>query len=930
MEAALSLPAATLATATESLGPRMGPYLVAFRSCLELSSTALEANLPASPMLETKLGVLDDWLDIISPTDILFHHITAICTLAGATACILAEDPSEQLAFISHELSPSISALRAMSDDSHKVFADATDNFMSQLTLFVKANCSTSASASCPQNVASASDVCSVPNHSAPHLLAYRASISDNAVSAFQAASISIGGIVAKQALSASNALNAIYDFIVEASNLSEPPSDENKQAMLDPIIKHMSAVSAVSADISPRDPLYNHVKAVEEAINMISWLVATEKPISVISDAQGAASFYTSRILVATKKKDDADSHKSFVNCLNSIFDAMKAYVKEFFTMGLRYGIGVEDRATPTPAPPTSLHSEEPDVVDDINYVTAFQQIITGPLAAFIDASKVIGAEVEEQAVAFADTWQAEAQFLSKAICTPKPDDIQPLIAPIAEKMGQVVAVVEKVDPRGPLAHHCNVLGESVSAMGWVVVEEKATSYVADMAAAGQFFLDKVKMGAKKTSNPDAHGTWAKAFEALFAALKAYVKEYHTQKLVWNPPKKASSAIRSQVGAAKTDDSCVENYVTAFKQLLDGPLSSFVKASNAIGGDLQKQATSLAGAFEAESDFIEKAFNMPAPSDITPLLSPIASKMGEVAVIAESVDPRGPLGNHCKALGESVAALGWVAVEEKATAFVGDMAGAGQFFLDKVKMGAKKTTTPDIHRAWATALETLYKELKAYVKEYHTQKLVWNPAKVFRTSPGSDTIDVKDNVTKDCDYVSAYKQLLSGPLVAYVAASKTLGGEVEEQAVAFAGAWEAEGKFLEKAISMEKPSDIQDMLSPIASKMEEVGVVAEKVDPRGPLGPHCIAVKESIAALGWVAVEGKARAFVDEMVGAGQFFLDKVKVGARKASNAEAHKTWAKALETLFGDLKAYVKEHHPQKLMWNSGKKGDLHLTG
>lgn len=130
--------------------------------------------------------------------------------------------------------------------------------------------------------------------------------------------------------------------------------------------------------------------------------------------------------------------------------------------------------------------------------------------------------------------------------------------------------------------------------------MDEKATGFVGYMAGAGQFYMDKVKMGAKKTDNAEAHRNWAKALETLWADLKAYVKEYHTQKLVWNPPKKVRRMAGSGARAGADKDDNATDSESAFKALLDGPLKAFVAASNKIGGDVAKQASSFAGAWGA------------------------------------------------------------------------------------------------------------------------------------------------------------------------------------------------------------------------------------------------------------------------------------------------------------------------------------------
>lgn len=720
----------------------------------------------------------------------------------------------------------------------------------------------------------------------------------------------------------------------------------------------HLDALDEQASAVTQSDILYNQLSLLSIAADALAWVFGGN-PSECVDDARERAA----KELPILRQRNHP-SQTAFADSVENFLDKIKLYVESNVPGPLVYADGAPTARTPTTSPtaatgPTGGHvrsatpsqsstapidaalanatitstrtietssspvsANEDSYGGEDTYATAFKALIDGPLAAFVIASNNLGGEVQKQAAAFTKAWQEEHKFLQVAVKTPKPDDIQNFLAPIATAMGEVAAVVEEVDPRGPLAPHCNALGESVAALGWVAVDEKATSYVGDMAGAGQFFIDKVKMGAKKTDKPNAHRDWANSLQTLFAELKAYVKEYHTQKLVWNPPRAVRAALNPLACAEDDIEDAGSDYVTAFQVIIDGPLSAFVEASNKIGGEIAEQATAFAAAWKAEAEFLAKAYKTPKPDDFQDMLTPIASKMGEVSAVANKVDPRGSLAQHCNAVGESVAALGWVAVDEKATSYVGDMAGAGQFFMDKVKMGAKKTQNPDVHREWAKALETVFVDLKAYVKEHHTQKLVWNPPRVTGSSKRAPPAQGDDSASTGIDYVSAFKALLSGPLATFVKLSEVIGGDVSNQAKAFASAWEAEAQFLEKAITMPKPDDIQDLLAPIATKMGEVGSIVEKGDPRGPTAHHCNAVAESVAALGWVAVDEKATSFVGDMAGAGQFFLDKVKMGAKGSGNPEAHRNWAKALEVLFSELKTYVKEYHTQKLVWNPPK--------
>ncbi|CAN8068343.1 unnamed protein product [Agarophyton chilense] len=932
MEASLARPSFSLSAAALRFGDRMQAPLDQFRTCMQLASDFTSTDKPTASQkkkLDSQLTIIDDVLDALPTTDILYHHIQAMSTASASITCVAADKPLEQLQLVFEEAEESIKELKQMNDSSHSELANSVENILNAVKDYIHKNCArpipvTADSAPSPTGVvdeepavsASSSDnVRDVTTHTAAHLVDYRTIVLD-AARKFRASASKLGGLAHDQAEIVYGAVDAVYDYLSTASQIPSAPDDEKKQSMLQPIIKFMSAAGEKGSECPNSDPCFNHAKALEEAVSMVSWIVATEKPTTFITDADSSASFYLNKILMSTKGKPNAADHKAFVDTLKALFTISKVYIKEHYTTGMKYGKGIAGVSGIKNEGRSEVH-ESTD--DDNNYVTAFKDLITGPLAKFVEASKVLGGEVGEQSVVFAAAWEAEANFLAKAINTPKPNDFQDMLTPIAMEMGKVGAFTEKCGPRGTFTNHCSAVGESVAVLGWVTVDEKAVSFVGDSADAGQFFLNKVKMNARNTDNPEAHRAWAAALEVLYRDLKAYVKEHHTQILNWNPPKRAKAATHSTITCEGDDGDTAKDYVTAFKELLSGALLAFVEASKRIGGEVEEQSKPFAAAWEAEAEFLAKAICMPKPDDIQDLLAPIAAKMGEVAEITNHLSPRAPFANHCNAVSEAISALGWVAVDEKPVSFIGDMVGASQFYLNKVKTGAKNFNDAASHRLWTSAMETLYRELKAYVKEYHTQKLVWNVPKGPKPSVKPSTTDIATSTATTSDYVEEFKKLLSGPLTEFTQCSQAIGGDVERQAKEFVQAWEAEAEFLGKAMKMPKPSDYQDMLAPIASKMGAVNSIVEGMSPRDPLANHCNAVGEYVAALGWVAVEEKATSFVGDMSAAGEFYLQKVKTGAKHTENPEAHRKWASSVDQLLRDLKSYVKEYHTQRLTWN-----------
>merc|ERR1719228_2481209 len=82
---------------------------------------------------------------------------------------------------------------------------------------------------------------------------------------------------------------------------------------------------------------------------------------------------------------------------------------------------------------------------------------------------------------------------------------------------------------------------GESVSALGWVVVVPTPAPYIKEMNDAGQFYTNRVlKDWKEKDAN---HVAWVKAWIATLTELQGYVKKNHTTGLVWNPQGAVASA---------------------------------------------------------------------------------------------------------------------------------------------------------------------------------------------------------------------------------------------------------------------------------------------------------------------------------------------------------------------------------------------------
>ena len=119
----------------------------------------------------------------------------------------------------------------------------------------------------------------------------------------------------------------------------------------------------------------------------------------------------------------------------------------------------------------------------------------------------------------------------------------------------------------------------------------------------------------------------------------------------------------------------------------------------------------------------------------------------------------------------------------------------------------------------------------------------------------------------------------------------------------------------------------LQGLLKPVGEEMAKAQDLAFK---HRSAANHCKTVAEALQGLAWVAYSGKdcglslPAAHVEEYWQAGEFYSNKVLREFKNTEGGAPHVEWVKSCKALFGDLKAFVKEHHPTGPAWNP-KGGD-----
>ncbi|KAJ3271248.1 F-actin-capping protein subunit alpha [Terramyces sp. JEL0728] len=179
---------------------------------------------------------------------------------------------------------------------------------------------------------------------------------------------------------------------------------------------------------------------------------------------------------------------------------------------------------------------------------VSALDAIITGSLQSFAAQSKPIGELVEKQVTEVLHAFAAVRKIVAIAAVSKKPDDktLQEIIAPLQKGIMAITEIKDKNRP-SPLFFHLSAIADGIPALGWVVVAPTPAPYIGEMKDAAQFYANRV-IKDNKDKHP-THVEWVNSYLGVLVELQAYVKQWHTTGLAWNP--KGGDAKSANIGGA-------------------------------------------------------------------------------------------------------------------------------------------------------------------------------------------------------------------------------------------------------------------------------------------------------------------------------------------------------------------------------------------
>jgi len=177
-----------------------------------------------------------------------------------------------------------------------------------------------------------------------------------------------------------------------------------------------------------------------------------------------------------------------------------------------------------------------------------------------------------------------------------------------------------------------------------------------------------------------------------------------------------------------------------------------------------------------------------------------------------------------------------------------------------------------------------------------------------------------QDNTSSvdDPDWLDDYNKLHDGIFKKFIQDSKSIGGDVEKQALLVEKAFAALRDFMIIAARNNRPTqnDLQSLLKPLAEGISGVQDFREK-NRKSVHFNFLSAVSEGIPALGWIAVAPKPAAYIVQMEESSMFYTNKVlkEFRSENPTLADWSTTWIKLIKA----MQEYVKDQHKTGIQWN-----------
>lgn len=122
---------------------------------------------------------------------------------------------------------------------------------------------------------------------------------------------------------------------LIGAAARSKKPAQDKIPKLLEPLSKKIAAVQEYK-DKFGRNKEFNNIAGVAEGAPVLTWVAIEPTPAPYLNDIIPGSEFYTNRVLVASKGKDE--NQVKWAKEFNAFLKNLQAYVKRMHTTGLAW----------------------------------------------------------------------------------------------------------------------------------------------------------------------------------------------------------------------------------------------------------------------------------------------------------------------------------------------------------------------------------------------------------------------------------------------------------------------------------------------------------------------------------------------------------------------------------------------------------------
>jgi len=312
--------------------------------------------------------------------------------------------------------------------------------------------------------------------------------------------------------------------------------------------------------------------------------------------------------------------------------------------------------------------------------------------------------------------------------------------------------------------------------------------------------------------------------------------------------------------------------------------------------------------------------------------------------------DNRDPFFFHQSAFSEFAQCLQWVLIVPAPSPFVSAALDSSDFYLTKILQTFKDDPNKEHHRNFVNFIKSTLKELAAYVKQFHTTGLVWNPSGIpysqfqpsmltagASSSSNSQNVSDEDKLAALIDRlelaamkmspqedekgvhpsIADFDALIEESVVPFQNACKAIGGDVAHLGDLLGRAFVELRGFVVRARECQRPSDDELGLSAgtLCGIVQEAGGLC---NARDPMFAHFQSFAEFVGCVQWVLVYPAPGPFVSSSLESADFYMNKVLKSHKDDVNAQAHKDFVKFMKQINASLVDYIKKHHTTGLNW------------